>query len=91
MANKKELIKKLISLPLKLLDGSVILIATMLRFVWKHTFSIFLGDRCRYYPSCSDYAVEALKKHGAIKGLYLAIRRLLHCHPWSKGGFDYVP
>lgn len=46
---------------------------------------------CRYYPTCSSYALEAFKKHGAIKGLILAIWRLLRCNPWSGGGVDYVP
>lgn len=53
--------------------------------------SPFLGPTCRYYPSCSAYAVEALQVHGAIKGTWLAGRRLLRCHPWSPGGVDHVP
>jgi len=46
---------------------------------------------CRFYPTCSAYSVEAFKKHGAIKGLYLTIRRIIKCNPYNKGGFDYVP
>ncbi len=46
---------------------------------------------CRYYPSCSQYAVVALQRHGAIRGTYLAVRRLLRCNPWSRGGVDDVP
>ncbi len=46
---------------------------------------------CRFYPTCSQYAIEALEKYGAIKGTYLAIRRILKCHPFHKGGFDPVP
>ena len=53
--------------------------------------SPYLGPTCRYYPSCSAYAVEALDRHGAIKGSWLAVRRLLRCHPWSPGGVDHVP
>ncbi len=53
--------------------------------------SPLLGPTCRYYPSCSAYAVEALRVHGAIKGTWLAGRRLLRCHPWSPGGVDHVP
>ncbi|HWJ65809.1 MAG TPA: membrane protein insertion efficiency factor YidD [Nocardioides sp.] len=53
--------------------------------------SPFLGPTCRYYPSCSAYAVEALGVHGAVKGTWLAARRLLRCHPWSPGGVDHVP
>jgi len=47
--------------------------------------------RCRFAPSCSHYAVEALRTHGAIRGSYLAGRRLLRCHPWNPGGVDHVP
>ncbi|MGL5937792.1 MAG: membrane protein insertion efficiency factor YidD [Phocaeicola sp.] len=46
---------------------------------------------CRFTPTCSAYAIEAIQKHGAIKGLYLTIRRLLRCHPWGGSGFDPVP
>jgi putative membrane protein insertion efficiency factor len=53
--------------------------------------SPMLGPTCRYYPSCSAYALEALTVHGAVKGTWLAVRRLLRCHPWSPGGVDHVP
>ncbi len=53
--------------------------------------SPFLGQTCRYYPSCSAYAVQALQTHGPLKGTWLAGRRLLRCHPWSPGGVDHVP
>ncbi|MDR0405188.1 MAG: membrane protein insertion efficiency factor YidD [Clostridiales bacterium] len=46
---------------------------------------------CRFEPTCSAYALEALEKYGAVKGLYLSVRRLLRCHPWSAGGSDPVP
>lgn len=46
---------------------------------------------CRFYPSCSVYAISAVKKHGALKGSYLAARRILRCHPFHEGGFDPVP
>ncbi len=46
---------------------------------------------CRYTPTCSEYAVQALKKHGPVKGVYLAIRRILRCHPWGGSGYDPVP
>jgi putative membrane protein insertion efficiency factor len=46
---------------------------------------------CRYYPSCSSYAVRALERHGALRGTWLAVRRLLRCHPWTPGGVDHVP
>lgn len=53
--------------------------------------SPLLGPRCRFYPSCSAYAVEAITTHGVLRGLYLAVRRLLRCHPWNPGGLDPVP
>jgi putative membrane protein insertion efficiency factor len=53
--------------------------------------SPLLGPRCRFYPSCSAYAVTALQRHGALRGSWLAIRRLLRCHPWNPGGIDHVP
>lgn len=53
--------------------------------------SPLLGPRCRFYPSCSHYACEAIEKHGTIKGVGLAAQRIARCHPGSEGGFDPVP
>jgi uncharacterized protein len=50
-----------------------------------------LGPRCRFFPSCSDYAMEAIAVHGSARGSYLAACRLCRCHPWSEGGLDPVP
>lgn len=58
---------------------------------WRAVISPLYGDVCRYYPSCSSYGLTALETHGAIKGSWLTIRRILRCHPWAEGGFDYVP
>jgi putative membrane protein insertion efficiency factor len=59
--------------------------------LWRKVVSPIYGDVCRYYPSCSAYGLEALQLHGAIKGSYLAVRRILRCNPWSTGGVDPVP
>lgn len=53
--------------------------------------SPLLGPRCRFYPSCSNYAIEAIEKHGFLKGSFLAARRVLRCHPGNPGGIDLVP
>ncbi len=53
--------------------------------------SPFLGKNCRFMPSCSKYASDAIKLYGAVKGSYLALRRILKCHPWNPGGVDEVP
>ncbi|MGZ5044987.1 MAG: membrane protein insertion efficiency factor YidD, partial [Methylobacter sp.] len=61
-----------------------------LRF-YKYFISPLLGNRCRFYPSCSSYSLEALQLHGAIIGSYLTLKRLLKCHPFHEGGIDPVP
>ena len=59
--------------------------------IYKLLFSQLLTGSCRFVPSCSSYAQEALLKHGALKGSWLAFRRLVRCHPLCKGGLDQVP
>ena len=53
--------------------------------------SPWLGEHCRFYPTCSSYAIEALEQHGFFSGMWLAVRRLLKCHPFHSGGLDPVP
>jgi hypothetical protein len=58
---------------------------------YQYAISPMLGRSCRFFPSCSEYAIEALGRHGALRGSYLAVRRVLRCHPWNPGGYDPVP
>ena len=58
--------------------------------LYQWLFSPLLGQRCRYYPSCSEYAVQAIQRFGILRGVVLAGWRLLRCNPWSRGGFDPV-
>ena len=59
--------------------------------VYQVVLSPIFGGSCRYYPSCSAYAIEALERHGALRGGWLALRRIGRCHPFRPGGFDPVP
>ncbi|HBR11662.1 hypothetical protein SAMN05660493_02490 [Epilithonimonas bovis DSM 19482] len=62
----------------------------VIRF-YQYCISPWLGKNCRYTPTCSHYTVEALKKHGLIKGGWLALKRISSCHPWGGHGYDPVP
>lgn len=57
---------------------------------YQKLLSPMLPRSCRYYPSCSAYAAEAIRKYGARRGSYMAVRRVLRCHPWHAGGYDPV-
>ncbi|WP_019414914.1 membrane protein insertion efficiency factor YidD [Paenisporosarcina sp. TG20] len=67
-----------------------IIIIGVFRFYQKF-ISPLKPPSCRFYPTCSHYGVEAVEKHGALKGIYLAVKRILSCHPFNKGGYDPVP
>ncbi|HEX9627553.1 MAG TPA: membrane protein insertion efficiency factor YidD [Acidiferrobacterales bacterium] len=59
--------------------------------LYQRALSPLLGPRCRFYPSCSSYAIEAIERHGAARGSWLAVRRIARCHPLNEGGLDPVP
>jgi len=60
-------------------------------YFYRKCISPMTSPSCRFTPTCSQYAVEAIKKHGPFKGLYLAVKRILRCHPWGGSGYDPVP
>jgi putative membrane protein insertion efficiency factor len=59
--------------------------------LWQVSFSAVLPPTCRFQPSCSAYAIAAIQEHGAVKGGFLALARIVRCHPWGGSGFDPVP
>lgn len=65
-------------------------LTTLIR-IYQYTLSPFIGRQCRYYPTCSNYSIEALHKHGPFKGLWLSMKRILSCNPWGGHGYDPVP
>ena len=77
---------------LKGLSKALSLVLLIPIWIYQKLISPFLPANCRYSPTCSAYAVEAIKKHGPFYGFYLSARRILSCHPWSKkSGYDPVP
>jgi hypothetical protein len=67
------------------------LVLVALLRLYRFAISPLYGDVCRYYPTCSAYALESVQVHGAVRGSWLSVRRLARCHPWAAGGIDEVP
>ncbi|MDH5433118.1 MAG: membrane protein insertion efficiency factor YidD [Gammaproteobacteria bacterium] len=59
--------------------------------IYQKTLSLFFGADCRFYPTCSQYTIEAIEKHGSVKGGWLGVKRICRCHPLNSGGVDLVP
>lgn len=76
---------------LRILQAKTKQLALALIKVYRYAISPMLGQHCRYYPSCSGYAYLAIERFGLLRGVWLAVRRLLRCHPWHEGGYDPVP
>jgi putative membrane protein insertion efficiency factor len=72
---------------------NAVLVAVLLRLLraYQLMLSPFLGQNCRFYPTCSNYALEAIGIHGARAGFWMAVKRVCKCHPWHPGGVDLVP
>jgi putative membrane protein insertion efficiency factor len=76
---------------MKTLQSILILPFLLLIKIYQWVISPAIGPKCRFTPTCSHYATEALQKHGLLKGLYLSIKRISKCHPWGSSGYDPVP
>ncbi len=73
-----------------MISNLLVYLATSLIKVYKYAISPILPSSCRFYPSCSEYAIDALKKYGLLKGSWLTLKRIARCHPLSAGGHDPV-
>ena len=76
---------------LQLLNKAFAELLMLLVKFYRYSISPLLPPSCRFTPTCSQYALEALRRHGAIKGFWLTIKRILRCHPWGGSGYDPVP
>jgi len=84
-------LKKIVEKVIPLLSKSITIIPIILVKIYQYTISPFFPNSCRFYPSCSEYSLQAFKKHGLIKGFWLTVNRLRKCHPWGGHGIDPVP
>lgn len=73
------------------MSWALLALVRLYRAVLSPVLHALVGPRCRFEPTCSAYAEEAVRRHGAVRGMWLAVRRLLHCHPFARAGFDPVP
>ena len=71
---------------IKILKGALLILI----HIYQHTLSLTCGPCCRFYPSCSSYAIESIERFGIAKGVWLSLRRIIKCHPFNPGGYDHV-
>jgi putative membrane protein insertion efficiency factor len=76
---------------MRIIKKSIAMLFLALIRVYQYTLSPVLGSNCRFYPSCSEYAYQAIRRYGPLGGLVLAVKRILRCHPFHPGGIDPVP
>lgn len=76
---------------MKFVDKTFSFIFILIIKIYQILLSPILPDSCRFTPTCSQYSIDALKKYGLIKGLYLSIKRIIRCNPWGGSGYDPVP
>lgn len=76
---------------IKILKKIIEIVFTFPIYIYKYTISPLLPNSCRYAPTCSEYSIEAIKKYGPIKGIWLGIKRIIKCNPWGGDGWDPVP
>jgi len=91
VSKKSKNIPSLDSPPKGELEGAFEFIVLLPVYIYRICISPFIPPRCRYLPTCSQYTIEAVKKHGVIKGGWLAAKRIFRCNPWGGSGFDPVP
>lgn len=84
-------LRKAFSLVIRALKWSLSFLFLIIIKFYQYAISPLKPQSCRYTPTCSAYAIEAIKKHGPFKGFYLAVRRIARCHPWGGHGYDPVP
>lgn len=72
-------------------NAAAVFLLSLLVWGWRLLFSPLVGPGCRFQPTCSAYALDALRRHGALRGATLTLRRLARCHPWGGAGYDPVP